>query len=552
MIIKHIDWKQSNVLKEVFSEGEAPETLEDMSIALTLFLQELERNSEIDSESSNRIFNMLLQELEPLAKNDPHWLICLMSIHLELGDREGAIDKLVHTLSHVKLDFDVKWFVYWQLTRHFFLNRLRYEEAFRFKKLSEAYKAVFNDYYICLSQKVKKAESIRSAIMSEEQPSKSHFKPKIILLTNQFLTAKHAPTYLCLNMAREYVNLGFRVSILNLGMLPTDFPVIFVGGEKFNRVLEYDLAQNKIVIEENGIQFNSSESVSSHICYQGVDIPFSQLESEEQIASVVSNLMIEKPELVVSISDNNLLADALAKLSCGAFPVVTHPTSSGLPIQINTIPLYLNHPVKDDIVNQSEKCSLYLQRSYPKRHVSSELTRADLNLPDNKFLISVVGTRLDDEFNTDWLNSLKKLLDNFDDMAVVFIGSPKSRVSLYFNEYENQTIYLEYQKDLYSVIALTDLFYNPDRSGGGTGALMALGAGIPVATLARMYSDVAWWVQEKFSFCSYDEMVSYIYSCKNDRSFYEQQSQQAKDEYKSIIDAPSAFETILIDCGVKY
>ncbi|WP_432467953.1 hypothetical protein [Agarivorans sp. Z349TD_8] len=549
MMTELVDWKGSKVLEEVFSQDENLSSLRGKSNQLTLFLQELERNSDCDSEASNRVFHMLLQDLEQLAKKDQKWLICLLSIHLVYGEKKDAIGQLVHILCHSNLNFDIKWFVYWALVRHFFLNNLDYDESFRFKTLSESYKAIFNDFYIGLGKAVNKVDSIVSVLMEPEYLSKKSLKNKIVLVTNQFLTESHAPTSLCLNMAREYIELGFHVSIINLAMLPSDFPVIFVGGNTFNNILQYNLPQNKIYIDGGDVNLRATSDSQTTICYCGIDIPFCQLENVEQMAVVVSNLLIEKPKLVVSISDNNLLADALAKIGGNEFPVVTHPTSSGLPIQLDTIPMYLNHPVAG--MSELEKDnSLTLTRSYSTRHFSSGLTRAELKLPSDKFLISVVGNRLKSELSEEWIDSAKKILNDFDDIVFVFIGSLEHEICHFFEKEIDQVVFLNYQPDLYSVINLTNLYYNPDRSGGGISALMALGAGIPVATLSRIYSDVAWWVQERFSFNTYDDIFSYIVNCKVDLNFYEKECKEARIEYNSILNAPSSFKTILVDCGL--
>jgi glycosyltransferase involved in cell wall biosynthesis len=83
---------------------------------------------------------------------------------------------------------------------------------------------------------------------------------------------------------------------------------------------------------------------------------------------------------------------------------------------------------------------------------------------------------------------------------------------------------------LTDVIAVTDLFVNPPRQGGGGGALRALAVGVPVVT----YPDCDVSNITGKDFCCHDmsEMQEQMQRYMEDKSFYIAQQQKAREVYQ--------------------
>ncbi|RKF19641.1 hypothetical protein DBZ36_04015 [Alginatibacterium sediminis] len=546
-----VNWKNSQVLEHVFAEDKKPLDALHASKALTEFLTHLETMSGSDAEESNRIFNLLVGEVYALSADNLDWEILLHSINLRFGDSESAIESLVSIIRKPSIAFEIKWYVYWQLVRHFFTNRQSYSTEFRYQQLKSAYTSIFNIFYKSLEQDIKAIKGIETSILG--QVEKTKIRPssnKIIIVTNQFLSSKHAPTRLCLDMACSYMGMGFEVCIVNLASLPRLGNTLFFDGRGFNHVEQLSEPQQQISFSENKIVRAPSLTSGSTISYGNTDIPFVQIRSHSDVASIAQCLDEHNPALVISLSDSNLLTDSISKLYQQKFPVVTFPTVADLPIQIHTIPVL--RKTKRDFVPSDvnfEK-ALFSNDHYPHRHVSSNASRADVGLPADKYLISIVGSRLQDEVDEDLLKCLSALVKSDSGIAVAFIGSESFAIEGYFDDSLDNVVFLGHQKDLFTTISNTDLFVNPDRVGGGTGAVMALAAGLPVATLDRHYSDVAWSVGTEFSFDSFSTIKSFIVRCKNESSFAQLQRELSLKKYAEKLDANAVYLKLLNDCGL--
>ena len=119
---------------------------------------------------------------------------------------------------------------------------------------------------------------------------------------------------------------------------------------------------------------------------------------------------------------------------------------------------------------------------------NEHITRQELGIPNDAFVLSIVGNRLDDELTVAFLEMLdSSILDN---MMILFIGnfSYSDKIDKYTRIKEHSR-YLGHCVDLMSRLELCDLFVNPDRAGGGTSGAMALFKGKPVVTIDR--GDIA-------------------------------------------------------------
>lgn len=157
--------------------------------------------------------------------------------------------------------------------------------------------------------------------------------------------------------------------------------------------------------------------------------------------------------------------------------------------------------------------------------VESEVSRVELKIAADAFVLTVVGNRLDLELDPAFLQMLQNTLT--DKIHILFIGDFDYEEKLAdYPRLKEQSQSLGFRDDLLSVLKIADCFVNPRRSGGGTGGKMALVAGIPVVTLPQC--DVANSAGEDFLVRDYDEMQAVITRLASDGEYYRRQAANAK------------------------
>ena len=101
----------------------------------------------------------------------------------------------------------------------------------------------------------------------------------------------------------------------------------------------------------------------------------------------------------------------------------------------------------------------------------SEHTRESLQIGEKDFVIIIAGHRLDDEVKQDTIDVLNIILEEELQCKVLFIGNcEKLKERLQRNQYWKRFRFVGETENFRATIALGDLFLNPPRKGGGTGA----------------------------------------------------------------------------------
>ena len=137
-------------------------------------------------------------------------------------------------------------------------------------------------------------------------------------------------------------------------------------------------------------------------------------------------------------------------------------------------------------------------------------TRADLTLPEEKFLVATVGWRLDDEITGAYLKMLEEAVGEEPAIHVVFVGRFHrfGEALAGYPVLQAHATNLGEQQDVLAVLECMDLYVNPARSGGGSSAAEALSKGLPVVTLP--VGDVAVAAGETFEVEDYPAMQRQI------------------------------------------
>lgn len=362
-------------------------------------------------------------------------------------------------------------------------------------------------------------------------PMDKRDKDYILVLTIQYLSDTHAPTkttleriyaigksmgkkVLCYNTKEQYTLQGF---------LP------FYGAFKRHLIKEYD--------------------GSHRMTYKDYTFPFFQpnaeMPNEEVIRTLLHELHTTPPYEIIVIGDHSVIGD----LCSHVIPTIC------IPLTFSTLPKKEHqYVVTSRYLTDDNRHALWKEGYQPDSIIESTftfemrpqtitLTRAELKLPEDKFLLAIIGLRLDADVSSAFLASMEQLFA--DDIHLVFAG--------YYEKYEElckkssafkkHTSFIGYQNDVLALMEICDLYVNPPRIGGGYSIAEAFSKGVPGVTLN--YGDVAAASGKDFIVNTLEEMNERILRFKNEKEYYQKMSQKSLERCKLLFDGTTSMKQIL-------
>ncbi|WP_422377518.1 glycosyltransferase [Roseibium sp.] len=120
---------------------------------------------------------------------------------------------------------------------------------------------------------------------------------------------------------------------------------------------------------------------------------------------------------------------------------------------------------------------------------TTSVSRQELNLPDHRPVIIVVGYRLGFEIDDAFLQMLEDVVSK-SDAFVYFLGryADYTRLKTERPLLDQNSEYCTFQPDIVAVYEHCDLYLAPTRVGGGSSAVYAMASGLPVLSVS--YGDI--------------------------------------------------------------
>ncbi|HHY74184.1 MAG TPA: glycosyltransferase [Bacillus bacterium] len=448
----------------------------------------------------------------------PHTKIFILSYLLHVFPNSSYLNKLYYITRTTKAftKFE-KYFLYWQNVRANFVNSNigNADTGYLSRKL---YREI---YYGFLSEMNVEGKFI---------PRNERDNELVIIITAQFLGLNHAPTKTALDRAYSLIkHLNKNVLIINTKELMTKS-----GATPFYNTIIGNVVQEL-------------EKVNS-ISYKDVNIPYYQpngmMPNSNEINNILQTIENRKPLCIVNIGGSSIVSDVCSKI----VPVISIATVySGLPTsegQFHVIGRKLNeHDIEFlEKFGFSEKNVIESTFTFDFKPQEHTFTRAQLNLPEKRFLITVIGARLDSEITTEFIEMLLKTTK--EGAHIVFIGGFKkydSYISLY-PELKNTSTNLGFQEDVLALVELCDLYVNPQRAGGGSSAAEAMYKGLPVVTIHS--GDVSVAAGSEFCVKNYLEMERKIHQYIRDQAYYQEMAKKARSRAEVLLSTDIEIENI--------
>ena len=375
----------------------------------------------------------------------------------------------------------------------------------------------------------KQLVDVPASIGAVEQNAKN--KDLVIILTSQFLSMNHGPTKTALDRAyilqKYYGKKVFLINTAEMRGMAGEMPVYPV------RVGSYMPHWNEV--EEITYQ---GEKIAFFQCY--MDMP-----NIKDTRALVQTIWKLNPAMCLNIGGGSLVAACVNEFLPTAI-IATVPSGIPFPecdiICIGHAPTSVeettlkNYGIKKENVIVGRFTSSFK----PKQHT---YVRKDFGLPEDVFLLVVVGLRLTEEISDEFVAMLDSVLS--EKIQCVIMGKmvnyeERARQNEKFGKYVHN---LGLQEDALAIYSLCDLYLNPIRLGGGTSAAESMSEGVPVLTTDL--GDVALEVEDAYKVKDYEEMKQRIFELEANRKQWEKWSQAAKEKAEELTDSKKEFIIII-------
>lgn len=450
--------------------------------------------------------------------------IHILSFCMKVGGSAGFAEELLDTVLRADVgevgEYN-KLSHFWQMSTTFFLKNDLQSLAAK-EKMAELYRQLFLAFAGSLGLKG------RNYIPWQERE-----KNLVFVFTSQVLGLEHAPTKTLLDrcyVLKKYLHK--EVFIINTAMqIPQKGQAPFYG------LVNAEYAD-----------------VLSDLCeleFKGEHFGFWQCENKmpdlELMAECIRMVKRRKPEFLLSIGGSDICADL-----CGLFvPQITVSTVfSKIAVSCG------EYQIVDKEVNETDRMVLSILGAEPHKtkrarftfsfkEQSHNFTRKELGLSEGKFVLIIVGWRLDAEVDSAFLEMLERVVKQNEQIEAAFMGvfdSFAARMKSYPLLEENSR-FLGKQMDALAVLKCCSLYVNPKRNGGGSSVSEALYQGLPAVTLP--IGDVSVAAGEKFWVPDYGAMERQILRCAEDSEYYRQMAGDARERAEQLLDSGNGFGTVI-------
>ncbi len=408
---------------------------------------------------------------------------------------------LSEVLTNSELDSENMYFVYHQLKRKLFTGQIVFDKNSKCM-LNELY----DKCYKCFAD-----ESKESLV---KIPSVERNKDLIMILTVQFLEKGHAPTNSVIERAKALKALGKDVIIINTSEICLINGYIPIYNVNVGNVIKKYDDINQIKIGEDKISFLQIPD----------DLPVSY--KMQVLVHIINKI---KPYYILAIGTGSVLADLCGNIvPCASMAVVF----STIPYTKNKMKILGRKLTEEEIKNYRDKDDDIIENrfTFELKPQKTTFSRMEMNLPENRFILVVVGTRLQFDITDRFMEMLQRVCT--EGCFIIFAGVMDNYNEL-MNKYPivaENSLFKGYCQDMLALMEICDLYVNPDRSGGGFSIIEAFSKGVPGVYLKK--GDVYTAGGKDFAVNDFNEMKKQIIKYKNYKDYYNRMSKLAKDRAK--------------------
>ncbi len=351
-------------------------------------------------------------------------------------------------------------------------------------------------------------------------------KNLVMILTIQFLDRTHAPTRTVVERTKALKKLGKNIILVNtteqyirMGYLPTYNTYCGTVLGEYDNINQIQIGDNKF--------------------------PFFQMPENspmEYRMQVLSELIKKyKPYYILSIGTGSILADLCGNIVPCASMALAFSTIPKTKNKMKILGRKLTEEEKKFYANEDTDI-IESRFTFELKPQKNEFSRKEKGLPDGRFLLVVVGIRLEFEVSDAFMSMLSDVCSK--GCYVVFAGIMDNYNTL-MEQYpfvSANSSFIGYCDDILALMEICDLYVNPDRLGGGFSIIEAFSKGVPGVYLKS--GDVYTAGGKNFSVNDFGEMVEQILRYKDDKDYYNKMSEIAKERAKLMTSSEEAIADI--------
>ena len=443
-----------------------------------------------------------------------YYKLCLLSILMKLGKKAEYTNnyfELVRTAEDITED-----------NKYFAWNQFKAISLRNFAVYDKTTNCIVDDIYTqAYNTYMKKCKEMLSYI-----PFNERNKDVVIVMTTQYLNNTHAPTRTVMERCKALRELGKVVIIIN-----TTEQYIMQG------VIPMYRAFFGTTIEE----YDDMQSIS----IDGEEFPFMQLSEDYPIymkLQILSHLIKKiKPYYILSIGTGSMLADLcghMVPVACMALAFSTLPHTKN---KMKILGRKLSEEEKENYKDKDEDI-IESRFTFELKPQKEHYPRETYNLPKDRFILVVVGIRLQSEIDDEFMKLLSRvceagcyvvfagIMDNYDDM-----------MKKYQTVKENSS-FIGFCDDVSALMEICDLYVNPPRLGGGFSVIEAFDKGKPGVYMK--VGDVYTSGGEEFAVDTYDDMYTEIIRYKEDKAYYDEMAQKGRERARLMTSSVEAIRDI--------
>lgn len=301
---------------------------------------------------------------------------------------------------------------------------------------------------------------------------------KIILLSDQILSEKHAPTRIIFSIREVLIELGYDVEVFCL--MP------YMLGEYLNMSFDIGWYTCDNLIGSYEIEFKSGKV---EVFY----LPFRE-ENVSLLTQLYKEIEMAKPELIWAIGGECAALDFLSQMTTSlSMPCINGYSNMSSDYMIS----YMGQFTKKAIIQEEyfkehnqRTISLKITTGIKKRKVDKNINRSHYNMNDNSIIIALMGNRLDFEITDQFIGIMNEIINMSKSVEYVFIGNVSKIKQEYLSkELHTKLHFMGFVDEPGNILQLCDFMINPPRTGASGGAVISLVVNTPCVSLKNC--DVA-------------------------------------------------------------
>lgn len=439
--------------------------------------------------------------MEELFKENTRFYIMILSI-LYYAVKE---DKLADKIFALMMQDDIGYF---------------WASAVNYNMLCSQYSCSYSQKRkLChrLLQKLYCELSIDGEIQIKYIPYGDRNHHNIVLMTDQLLTVQHAPSRMVLELYLALQNMGYSIMFL---------VIVENAEEEILSKCWYPPHKKNYLEELNGnfcVWYNDREIEGFQLCFDSNHI--------SSIKRTIKKIQRWKPECVWFMGGDCVFPNVFSRMTT----LVASTCVRGYAVSEAQILVSIARDGSRELAEMKKYAEKQDQKmvdiSFTLGDIDAQSVDISFCFPENKFLIAIVGNRLEREIDDHFKGIMRDILERNPDAHFMIIGKYSGEFGEDLKEHVTKC---GYQKHLLVYLKKSDIFLNPVRYGGGWSAAMALSVKTPVVTLPDC--DVAANCGEAFICRTEEEIPELVWRYAHDEVFRQRQESECERRYRDQFD----------------